>query len=101
MFDLAALHAAYISIGLPPARFWRITPRLCIAEMRAMRDRLTREKNDHIELAWMVANLSRAKSLPKLQDLLVTGAPKQPQTTDEQQAFFDLLAASWGAKREI
>lgn len=69
--------------------------------MNGVRARLIREKNDRIELAWMVANLSRADRLPKLQDILVSTETEKPQTPDEQQAFFDLLAASWGAKKDV
>lgn len=92
---------AYVGAGLPPDRFWDIAPRLVIAELKAAQTRLLREKNDRIELAWMIANLSRADRLPKLKDILVSGEPEKPQTPDQQQAFFDLLAASWGAKKEV
>lgn len=82
--------------GLPPDRFWDITPRLCVAEMEAARDRLQRDRDDRIELAWMVAALGRADRLPSLESLLDRQVTAKPQTVEEQEAMLRILANVWG-----
>lgn len=46
----------------------------------------------------MVENLSRTKNLPELSQLLGRTEPQKEQSSEEQQAFFDALAAQWGVK---
>jgi hypothetical protein len=84
-----------VGAGLPPARFWDVTPRLCIAEMEGASERLKREARAQTGLAWMIATFTRAKKLPSLDALLGDHAEPSQQTAPEQQAFFDALAASW------
>lgn len=59
---MAAFRNAVTS-GISPAEFWGLTPYLTRHAMAAMSDSRT-------ITAWMTANLSRAKTLPKLEKLL-------------------------------
>ena len=89
--------AAYVAAGLPPERFWQITPRLYATEMRGAANRIERERRFQIEAAWMNAGLQRFKRMPPLDKLL----PRQRvarQSAKEQQAMFDILAIRMGAK---
>lgn len=61
--------ATYIGAGLPPDRFWEITPRLYLMELDGARIRLDREAQGRIEAAWLGAALSRAKKMPSLASL--------------------------------
>jgi hypothetical protein len=91
--------AAYIAAGLPPDRFWTLTPRLFDIEMRGAANRIERERNDGIANAWLGATLARAKRIPSLQKLISPKSRRaRPQSTIEKQAMFDAMAASWGAK---
>jgi len=89
------LHRAYVGAGLPPGRFWKISLRLCLAEIFGARERLEREKQDRIELAWMTANLTRADKLPSLKSLLNSKPVAERQSPVVLQAMFDTLAAAW------
>lgn len=92
--------AAYIAAGLPPDRFWTLTPRLYLLEIRGAADRLQRERRSQIEAAWLNATLSRAKKIPTLDKLLgpISRRPKKMER-DELQVMFDIVAASWGAPK--
>jgi hypothetical protein len=85
-------------LGLPPDRFWDISPKLAVMEMEAMRARLDREADDRIELAWVTANLMRMAKIPAIETLLRKKTTPKHQTKEQLQASFDLLAAMWGAK---
>jgi hypothetical protein len=90
--------AAYVAAGLPPERFWTLTPRLYMIEMRGAADRLERQRRERIEDAWLVATLGRAKRIPSL-DRLLAPVPKRGRkmSTEEKQAMFDAMAAKFGA----
>jgi len=45
----------YVGAGLPPERFWSLTPRLFLLEMQGAAERMRRERG----LAWDSAMLSR------------------------------------------
>jgi hypothetical protein len=74
------MHEAYVSAGFPPGRFWSITPRLYLMEMRGAGARLDREHRERAWLAHTVAVLGRvdAKKFPSLDDMT---RPK-PKTAD-------------------
>lgn len=55
---------AYVGAGLDPARFWEITPRLFVTEMRGAAIRHQRERS----VAWMTAMLPNLKKPPTYQD---------------------------------
>lgn len=65
---MAAHHNA-VSVGLSPVEFWSLTPYLARNAISALAD-------GRITQAWMTANLSRAKTLPKLEKLLSKTEPK-------------------------
>lgn len=58
-----------VSVGLSPVEFWGLTPYLTKNAISAMADGRT-------TTAWMMANLSRSKTLPKLEKLLSKTEPK-------------------------
>lgn len=57
---------AYISAGLPPERFWQITPRLLALEMAGAQRRLARER----EMVWFSAMMPHLKTPPSLQNFV-------------------------------
>jgi hypothetical protein len=92
--------AAYIAAGLPPERFWTLTPRLYLVEIRGAADRLQREKRNQIEAAWLFAVLARTKKIPDLEKLLKPISKRsRKMERDELQTMFDIVAASWGAPK--
>lgn len=92
---------AYIAAGLPPDRFWTLTPRLYMVEMRGAADRLDRQRRERIEEVWLGAKLQRAKDIPSLNKLLPPPPGKsRKMSRDEMQAMFDAMAASMGAKMQ-
>ena len=90
--------AEYIGAGLPPERFWDITPRLYITEMQGARKLLERQQSERIETAWITAALTRAKKMPPLDRMLRRKAKAKPQSPEQQQVMCEVLAAAWGAK---
>lgn len=70
--------ADYIGFGLPPDRFWDLTPRLYIVELDGVARRFERERKDRTELAWQTAMLTRVDKMPRLETLWGQDvAPKQ------------------------
>ena len=88
------MHEAYVSAGLPPGRFWRITPRLYLMEMRGAGARLDREHRERAWLAHTVAALGRVhgKSFPSLDDLV---RPKRTEPISADRLLD--LATRWDA----
>jgi hypothetical protein len=64
----------YIAAGLPPERFWTLTPRLYLIEMAGAAERMRRER----ALAWDVAVIGRDGVKPPERDAFV-GPPALPQ----------------------
>lgn len=93
--------AAYVAAGLPPDRFWHLTPRLYMIEMRGVSERFERTRRERVEDAWLVATLSRAKHIPRL-DRLIAPMPRRTRKmgAEEMQAMFDAMAASVGARMQ-
>lgn len=91
------LHRVFVSYGLDPDSFWRITPREMVARLEGARRRLSGEQNGRAWLAWHVAALSRASKLPDLSDMLEQDQQKRgPQTVEEQEISLDQLFLAWG-----
>lgn len=66
--------AEYIGAGLPPERFWTLTPRLYLIEMQGAAERMRRERGQ----AWDSAMLGRDGVKPPDRDKYV-GPPVLPQ----------------------
>jgi hypothetical protein len=64
-------------------------------EFVAAHDRLIDRHHRDVELAWMVARLTRAQTIPALHTLLVR-QPQRPQTVDEQRQVLRMLSAQYG-----
>jgi hypothetical protein len=82
---------SYVSAGLPPGRFWKITPRLYMTEMRGAAARIDREHNELAWAAWHIAFLPRAKRAPALSDMIVG-----PKRTAKAKPWQEQLSA-WEA----
>ncbi|MBQ2263267.1 MAG: hypothetical protein II336_18135 [Loktanella sp.] len=85
--------ADYVSAGLPPDLFWRITLREYAAHMDGAARRLEREHKSRAWLAHTTAALSgvSGKKFPKLEEL-TAGKPKA-----EPGADLLLIARRWNA----
>ena len=59
--------ADYIAAGLPPERFWTLTPRLYLLEMQGAAERMRRER----ALAWDSAVIAREGVKPPDRDKFV------------------------------
>lgn len=59
--------AEYIGAGLPPERFWNLTPRLYLIEMQGAAERMRRERG----LAWDIAVIGRDGVRPPERDKFV------------------------------
>lgn len=57
-----------VSVGISPVEFWGLTPFLTRHAMTALSDGRTTQ-------AWIIANLSRTKKMPKLETLLSRSGP--------------------------
>lgn len=88
---------SYVSAGLPPGRFWKITPRLYMSEMRGAAARITREHNDLAWAAWHIAYLPKAKRMVPLADLQAA-EPKEKRiaTWQNQLSQWEAFAAKGG-----
>lgn len=81
----------YIAAGLPPERFWEITPRLFWLETDGARKRLEREQRDRIEAAWFTESFARLKKLPPLDRVLA--GKKARKTAEEIRDDFRAMAS--------
>lgn len=90
------MHRVYVSFGLDPSGFWRITPREMAARLEGARRRLDHEQDARAWHAWHVAALSRADPLPDLASLMTKSEQPKDQTPDEQVIAIDRLFLAWG-----
>jgi hypothetical protein len=96
-WDWLELHRVYVSHGLDPESFWRITPREMVARLEGAQRRLTAEHDGRVWLAWHVAAFSRQEKLPDLDTLLSRSKQKAaPQSPAEQTVMLDALFLAWG-----
>jgi len=93
------MFAAYISAGLPPDRFWQLSPRLYMLEMRGASDKLDREHRERAWLAYHTAYLPDAKRRPRLDELIGGKSRFQSKGWEEQLSAWQRYAAyKQGAK---
>lgn len=83
----------YIAAGLPPGRFWKITPRLFDLELRGAARRLDREHNLAAFVAWHAAYLPMMKRTVRLSDLMVGQVKPPPVSWEDQLAAWESYAA--------
>ena len=68
--------------------------------MAGARAKAEADSNASVAQGWLIASLSRAKKIPKLESLLARRIkPQQRQSRDVMQAMCDALAAAWGARK--
>jgi len=79
----------YIAAGLPPERFWTLTPRLFMTEMRGAAERMRRERG----LAWDTAVMSRDGAKPPKRDEYVG----HPVRRSVRVPTWQEQAAAWAA----
>jgi hypothetical protein len=79
-----------------PDEFWKLTPFEFQAILNNHINKTKIKHNDIKSIAWMIAMLSRAKDIPKLEDLLKEDKPKEPQTADQMMAMVKILNAAYG-----
>ena len=84
---------SYVSAGLPPGRFWKISPRLYMIEMRGAAARLDRDHNERAWAAWHIAYLPMAKRAVPLSDLLVGMKAAPPKPWQDQLSAWEAYAA--------
>ncbi|MGY9046061.1 hypothetical protein P775_14260 [Puniceibacterium antarcticum] len=93
--------SAYVSAGLPPGEFWGLSLWEYNAQMRGAHDRLEREQDGRAWLAWHIEALHRQERLMSLAEM--TGRTEThgaPQSDEDLQSMFDLLATAWGARTD-
>jgi len=78
--------ADYIGAGLPAERFWQITPRLYLTEMKGAAIRMARERG----LVWDAAYLPNAKKPPSRAEYVADPRARRVPSWQEQ-------AAAWQA----
>jgi hypothetical protein len=84
------LLSTWVDAGQSPDTFWRRTLREIRAVLEGVGNRMRREHDERMSLAWHVAALTRATKMPKLRELMI-GPQREarPQTMDEQKAAID------------
>jgi hypothetical protein len=73
-----------VSEGIDPVAFWSMTPYLTHKATQALADRMN-------TAAWVAAALTRAKKMPKLEELLTK--KKQTAPADLESKFRAMFAA--------
>ncbi len=86
------------AIGVPPHRFWRMTPRELYAAFVGYRDAQVRLKKTLLWQAWSTANFTRAKKLPDLKGLLSKLEPSRVMSPRELRSTLLGIATVMGAK---
>lgn len=66
---MVGAYKASVASGISPVEFWTLTPYLTKHAIKAASD-------ENITRTWILANLMRAKKLPKLEKLLKQEKPK-------------------------
>jgi hypothetical protein len=87
------MFVAYVSAGLPPKRFWNLSPRLYLLEMRGASAKLDREHRERAWLAYHTAYLPDAKRRPRLDELIGGKVKHQPKAWQDQLAAWQRYAA--------
>ena len=80
-----------------PAKLGELTPGEYLAMLNGYKWRREQESKDRIELAWMIAILSRQRKVPPLERLLKPdGAQQAIKTTDERRQEYEDLKERLG-----
>lgn len=93
-----------MSFGLDPDAFWHKTPREISLIFEGTNERLVREFNDRVTLAWRIAGLTRtaAKNFPKKPDALFAKtsrtSARHPQTTEQMVAMAKMITVALGGE---
>lgn len=87
---------AFGPLGLNHEQFWHLTPGEFEDLVEGYNWRKEQEDNRLIQLAWMTANLQRAKKLPKLEKLLQKKKPKQKHNKEQLEQEWKALQADFG-----
>lgn len=87
-----------MSAGFDPARFWDITPKEIDREMRGAMQRMEREADERMSLAWHIVALDRTKKLPKLETLMISGSRRRTkaQTPEEHIIAMKTIFLAFG-----
>lgn len=73
---------AYVGAGLPPGRFWKITPRLALSEIEAHAATLNRAHDLAAFTAWHAAYLGRTKEPIPMADMMVGKSAKKSEPAE-------------------
>lgn len=76
-------------------RFWRVTPRQYLRQMKGRASELRRAHNDRAWLAWHAAALPRMKKFPELKKLVIRD-PAAAQTAEQMMAIAKQWALALG-----
>lgn len=90
-------------MGLRPNEFWDLTAAEFFIMVKGYQKRQKDRRNEIITNAWITANLSLVKKMPKLDSLLIkdeADKKTKQQTTSEMIATCKLLNSSLGGKEE-
>lgn len=87
---------AFGPLGLTHVQFWSLTPGEFEDLLGGYNWRKEQEDSRLIQLAWMAANLQRAKKLPRLDKLLAKQKPKQKVTKEQREQEWGDLRADFG-----
>ena len=88
---------AWVEAGLEASRFWPLTYREIGIILEGARNRIIRERNDQMSLAWHIEALHRSKKLPRLKEMLrrAPAAAKKAHDWESQFAAFSAWAGSF------
>jgi len=84
----------FVAMGYSEDLFWSLTPRQVDRHFAAGRKRLVRERNMHMETAYLAAMAPHSKRPPKLRDLLIDDAPPRRKSWQEIKALIMAATAS-------
>jgi hypothetical protein len=88
----------WVELGLDPAQFWKLTPRMVLHIATAARHRLENEHNGRAWLAHTIEALHRQKRLQRLDTLTIKRRRTRDQTWQEQMQLCRMIAAAYGSK---
>ncbi|WP_418592085.1 hypothetical protein [Ponticoccus sp. (in: a-proteobacteria)] len=88
---------AYVAAGLDPSGFWELSLRAYARHMQGARDRLQAEQQGRAWAAWHAAALLRQDKLMGFAEFM-DGRDTGPQSPEDLQAAFNMMATAWGAE---
>lgn len=90
-------------MGLKPDEFWNLTAAEFFIMVKGCQKRRKERRNDIITNAWVTANLSLAKKMPKLDSLLIKDEEDRKikiQTPESMLATCKIINSSLGGKKK-